>query len=234
MNKKCLLSLYWLWMLGVVMLIAGCGNEEAQRQAFIEFLQKSVIEKKGNAITVLTQEQRERFGDYALHYDIVVDFNKAISEFVKPMDGIVREMTTAMKQDADAEARKALMVKFDDLFQQINKKFDGELIRAETRLAALDQPDDLKVVYTQAFERTVRVPGRIFREMASLMAEMVAKGNEMFDFITNNPDKIEIRDGRMTVKDQVVLSRLNAFQAELLVIVQKHQKLKTQYNASAN
>ncbi|MDR2689365.1 MAG: DUF3053 domain-containing protein [Azoarcus sp.] len=233
MMNKWFLSLRWLWMLGVVVLIAACGNEEAQRQAFIEFLQKSVIEKQGGFITVLTQEQREHFGDYASHYDIIVDFNRSMGEVVKPLNGIAREMTSTMKQNVDAEARKALMVKLNDQFQQINKKLDEELSRAETRLADLNQPDDLKAVYTQAFERTVRTPGRISREMVSLTAEMVTKANEVFDFIANNPDKIEIKGGRMIAKDRAVLTKLNAFQADLLAIVQKLQELKAQYDALA-
>jgi hypothetical protein len=235
MMNKCFLSLRWLWMLGVVMLVAACGNEEAQRQAFIEFLQKNVIDRKSNNIMVPTQKQREQFGDYASHYDIIVDFNKSVGEVAgKQLDGMVRDLMAAMKQNVDAEARKALMSKFDELFQQINKKIDDELSRAEERLADLDQPDDLKAVYIQAFERTVRTPGRIIREMVSLTTEMAAKGNEMFDFITSNPDKIEIKGNRMIAKDQAALTKLNAFQNELLEIVKKLQELKSQYDSLAN
>jgi hypothetical protein len=113
------------------------------------------------------------------------------------------------------------MDKLNTLLQQIDKDLDDELSRAEAKLAGFSQPDDLKAVYIQAFERNVRKPGRIFKGLVPLFSELNAKLSEIHGFITSNPNLFEIRGNQILAKDQATLAKLNAYQAELMVILQK-------------
>ena len=56
------------------LLLTGCFSEPKERKAFIEFLDKEVLSARGMSYPVPNEGKRQTFGDYAKHYDVVVQF----------------------------------------------------------------------------------------------------------------------------------------------------------------
>jgi multidrug efflux pump subunit AcrB len=216
-------SILALWMLGFVVLLAGCGRELQQRQAFISFLQKEVI-PRNSGILIPNKTMRNKFGIYAAHYDVIVEYNKTMLEQVgRPLEKLQREYQDAMKPEATVEERKAAINAYREALQSIEGTLDKILAATESEIAALEQPDELKDVYIQATEKHVRLPAKALKVMIPATEEMMIKNLSLLDFIIANKGKVEIKDGMIQVdrnrdKNQATLTRLNEMQTEILEI----------------
>jgi len=231
MNKR-FHSVLVLWMLAVVMLLTGCGRELQQRQAFISFLQKEVI-PRNSGLSIPSKAKRKKFGIYAMHYDVIVEYNKAVFERVgRPLERLQREYQDAMKPEASVEERKSAIAKYREALQSIEDALDKELATTESEVARLEQPDELKEVYLQAVEKHVRIPAQALKAMIPATREMLSKNLDLLDYILANKGKVEIKDGMIQVdrnkdRDQSTLARLNEMQAEILKMA---EAIRAQYN----
>jgi len=225
MNKR-FHSLLVLWMLGVAILLAGCGRELQQRQAFTIFLQKEVI-PRNSSIIVPTKAMRKKFGEYAKHYDVIVDYNKAVTEKVRrPLDKLQGNFSDAMKPEAGVKERRDATVKYLEALKQFEQALDQELAVAEGKISVLKQPDEVDQVFMQAVEKHVRVPAKTLKAMIPATKEMLEKNLEMLDFILAHKSKVEIRDGMIQVRDRSTLAQLSQMQAD---IAKKAQDLQKRY-----
>ena len=217
-----------LWILAFAVLLAGCSRDLQQRQAFTGFLQKEVI-PRNSGILIPTKAMRSKFGVYVTHYDLIVEYNKAMLETVgRPLEKLQREYQDALKPEANVEERKQAIIKYREALQTIGATLDKQLAVTESKLNALNQPDDLKVVYAQAVEKHVRIPARTLKAMIPAIEAMMNKNLDLLDYITANKGKVEIKDGMIQVdrnkdKDQSTLSQLREMQDEILRMAQAIQ-----------
>jgi len=221
-------SIFILWILGFAVLLVGCSRELQQRQAFISFLQKEVI-PRNSGILIPTKAMRSKFGVYVTHYDVIVEYNKAMLETVGiPLKNLQDEYQVALKPEATVDERKQAIIKYREALQSIGAILDKQLATSEAKLKALDQPDDLKDVFTQAVEKHVRIPAKTLKAMIPATEEMMNKNLDLLDYITANKGKVEIKDGMIQVdrnkdKDQLMLTRLREMQDEILKMAQSIQ-----------
>jgi predicted RND superfamily exporter protein len=216
-----------LWMLSIVVLLTGCGRELQQRQAFISFLQKEVI-PRSSGIIVPNRSMRKKFGEYAAHYDVIVDFNNNMLENVcKPLDSLHNEYLLAMKPEASIKGRRPVIAKYRKELQQIETNLDKDLATAESQIESLKQSDDLKVVYTQVVDKHIRIPAQTLKFMIPETDEMLDKHLALIDFINSSKGKVEIKDNMIQVKDPSVLAKINEMQAD---ISKTGQAIQTRYN----
>ncbi|MCL2643984.1 MAG: DUF3053 domain-containing protein [Betaproteobacteria bacterium] len=221
-------SLFVLLMVGFAVLLFGCSRELQQRQAFVGFLQKEVI-PRNSGIIIPTKAMRSKFGIYVTHYDLIVEYNKAMLDTVgRPLERLQREYQDAVKPEASVDERKQAIIKYREALQSIGDVLDKQLVATESRLATLEQPDDLKEVYSQAVEKHVRIPAKTLKAMIPAIEEMMNKNLDLLDYITANKGKVEIKDGMIQVdrtkdKDQSTLSHLREMQEEILKMAQAIQ-----------
>jgi hypothetical protein len=225
-------SIFALCLVGFVVLFAGCSRELQQRQAFIKFLQKEVI-PRNSGILIPNMAMRNKFGIYASHYDVIVEYNKAMLERVgSPLEKLQREYHDTMKPEATVQERRAIIIKYRETLQSIESSLDKVLAATESEFAVLDQPDDLKDVYSKATEKHVHIPAKALKAMILTTDEMMHKNLDFLDYIAANKGKIEIKDGMIQIdknrdKDQSTLTRLNEMQKE---IHEMARSLQAQHN----
>jgi len=218
MNKH-FRSVFILCMLGFAMLLAGCSRELQQQHAFISFLQKEVIPR--NSGFLIPPDMHKKFGDYAAHYNVIVDYNKTIlSKVTKPLEKLQREYQDAMKPETSVEGRKDAIIKYRDALQLIGTSLDTEYAAVESKLAALNQPPNVKEVYGQAVEKHIRIPAKSLKDLIVAIKAMLNKNLDWLDYIILNKGTVEIKDGMIQVdrnkKDyQVTLTRLEEMQKEI-------------------
>jgi hypothetical protein len=227
--KKHFSSFLVLWMIGIVLLFTGCGRELQQRHAFSGFLQKEVIPRNSGLIIPSTS-MRKKFGEYAAHYDVIVDFNNGMHEKVgRPLDKLQREFAVAMKPSAEINERKAATIEYMNALMEIETILDAELTRTEQRIASLQQPAELQAVFIQAVDKHVRLPAQTLKRMIPTTVEMLKKNLALLDFIVANKGKISIKDGMIQVKDQSALAQLNRMQADIAQAAQAIQAQHTEF-----
>ena len=230
MNKR-FHSLPVLWMRGIAILFTGCGRELQQRQAFTIFLQKEVI-PRNSSIIIPTKAMRKKFGEFARHYDIIVDYNKAVTEKVRrPLEKLQDSFSDAMKPETGVKERKDATVKYLEALKQFEQALDQELAVAEGKISILEQPDEVNQAFMQAVEKHVRVPAKTLKAMIPATKEMLEKNLEMLNFILAHKGKIEIRDGMIQVRDRSTLAKLSQMQAD---IAKKAHDLHKRYKELTN
>jgi len=219
MNKR-FRFIFVLWALGFAVLFTGCSRELQQQHAFISFLQKDVI-PRNSGFLIPNSATRKKFGVYAAHYSLIVEYNKIIlDKVVKPLEKSQREYQGAEKPETNAEERKEAIIKHREELKSIEEALDKEFAAVELKLAALEQPDEVKEVYVQAVEKHVRIPATGLKNLISSIELMLNKSLDLMDYIIANKGKVEIKDGMIQVdinkRDyQSTLDRLDEMQREI-------------------
>ena len=195
--------------LGVAMLLAGCGSKEpAQRAAFIEFLQTRILDKPGLHVPQLTDEEKGKLGDYASHYAVIADFNSGMDAAVgKPMNELISK--GQIRSISDVVARRADIKTVQDGMVALRTALDRQQATADQAHAALKQPDDLKVVYDKAYDRTVTTPAATFREVFPAIDATLAQTLKIAGFLDANAAKVKISGATVQVSDAATLAEFN-------------------------
>ncbi len=86
---------------------------------------------------------------------------------------------------------RKVAAELDDVMRAMNTKYDKTL---EAR-NALKQPDDLKTVYSAAFDKTVTAPIQAFRETTPLAQNIIRAAADVGDYVAMHGDSVKIVGG---------------------------------------
>ncbi|MGL9723127.1 DUF3053 domain-containing protein [Sodalis sp. (in: enterobacteria)] len=217
-------------LLGVFQL-TGCGDKEPeQRQAFIQFLQNTVL-PGGERIPTLSAAQKEQFGPYANDYQILQTFSdKSLSSVNGSLVPVLDEISQIrVPQDyvshrqTLAQAGGALNMLAPDLARAKKQADDGR--------AALKQPEDLQKVYKQAYDKLVTGPIQkvtpVICAASSLAEQLVHVGD--FLAMQTGQGQPSYEGGSVSFPTQLQVTQYN----ELMTGLQnQHQQLLQAQNSA--
>lgn len=195
-------------LLMVSLAVTACVNKEPeQRAAFIAWLQTQVRDTPGAAVPALDPAQRDAFGDYADHYEVLADFDgvakAAIGRLARALEHeelhslaqlLAREEALLADRQALAEARASLR---------------QALQRAGAERAKLEQPADLQPVYAQAYERAVTQAAARLDPLLVVAAAALDDALRVAEFVDRNRAQIVIEADSASVRDPSVQQELN-------------------------
>jgi hypothetical protein len=199
----------WFSLLLVAPLVlAACGDKEPeQRAAFIQFLQTRIIDKPGIHVPKLTDEEKKPLGDYTAQYAVITDFNAGMDTAAGPMGSAmqqasIRDLNDLVKRRDDVRKARATLA-------SIRGAIEKQQATADAARAQLKQPDDLKVVYGKAYDRTVTQPAEAFKKVFPLADGTLAGALDLADYVDQNKSKIDSSGGVVRVSDPKVQAELN-------------------------
>jgi hypothetical protein len=190
----------------LVLLAAGltaCGDSEAdQRKAFIQFLQKYIVDNSGAHVPRPTAEDTKSFGPYAEHYAVITSFNDKIGKAMQgpykiSQTNAPRSVQELLDRRADVKAMAAALCGVADEMRK-------SLAEAGAKRAALQQPDDLKPVYSAAFERTVTGPGEAFAATIPVGIDGLQAGLELADYLDAHRATVKVSGSSIQTNDPKV------------------------------
>ena len=187
--------------------LGGCGDEPAQRHAFIEFLQRRIIDRPGLHIPIMSEQDIKNFGAYADQYKIMNGFHHQVDRTVQ--QDLARAMQIGTPRSlAELPGKRELF----PVVRQGMAKFKAEIETAQAQAdaahAALKQPPDLKAVYDIAYGRMVSTPAAVFIDLVPSILDALKPVEELADFLDQNCDAIEYRDGQPSSKNTFIRGRL--------------------------
>lgn len=215
-----------LLALALPLVLAACGDKEPeQRAAFSQFLQTRIIDKPGVRVPKLTPEETKSFGNYATQYAVITDFNTGMDNSVKPLNGLIQKGAVHSLNDviAHRDDFKQIQTGLNDMGTQLTT----EQAKADAAHAQLKQPDDLKVVYDKAYEKTVSLPANTFKEILPQINSTFDSSLKIADYVTAHKDKIEINGAIVKVTDPKVQTELNTLLQDLNVQAKNVQQAQT-------
>lgn len=204
-------------MLALILALSGCGDKEpAQRKAFIDFLQTRILNLQTIAVPQLTEKERKDFGKYSDDYGLITDFHSQMNE---EMNGSLGPVFASLNETVTVDK---LLEKRDELqkMAESSKNWREKLVvlrkQADTRHAALKQPDDLKKVYDQAYEKVVVQPSAVAEQAFTLLPKVLTLVVAKADFIKAQGKNVTISGNRLQFDKQATLDKYNAIQQQLV------------------
>jgi len=194
--------LFLITALMAVLVGAGCAAKEPeQRRAFILFLQSRVLADPGATVPVMTARDREDFGPYADSYQVLFDFSRTLNEATlayNDASNLVQNDFSSMKALQDnwqqlSALRKRLL--------QTGRRLAGDYDRINRLHAALNQPEDVRAVYDQAFTILVTTPGDAFRRVLVPWDKTLQASEDLGHFLSDNAAQIRITGTTIQLQD---------------------------------
>ncbi|MFQ6571991.1 DUF3053 domain-containing protein [Pseudomonas sp. UM16] len=221
---------HWLLALALPLVLAACGNDEPeQRAAFSQFLQTRIIDKPGVRVPKLTPDESKAFGEYTAHYAVITDFNGEMDATVKPLGSLVQK--GSMRSLNDVISRRddiqAIQTGLNDMAAQLKQ----QQAKADSAHAQLKQPEDLKVVYDKAFEKTVSVPANTFLQVLPQINGTLDSSLKVADYVNAHKAQIEINGPVVKVQDPKVQAELNTLLQDLNAQAQTVQQAQVRMQA---
>ncbi len=212
------------------LVLAACGDKEPeQRAAFTQFLQTRIVDKPGVRVPKLTDEEKKSFGDYAAQYAVITDFNAGMDASVKPLSGIMQK--GAMRSLNDIVSRRDDLKTVQAALNDMNAALKEQQAKADAARAALKQPEDLKVVYDKAYEKTVSLPADTFRDVLPQLNATFDSSLKIADYVEAHKAQIEIAGATVKVKDAAVQAELNQLLQDLNTQAKNVQQAQTRLQA---
>ncbi|HEN3611691.1 TPA: DUF3053 domain-containing protein [Yersinia enterocolitica] len=200
----------------VVFQLTACGDKEPeQRKAFIDYLQNTVM-RSGMKLPTLSEDQKQKFGHYVSDYAILVTFSQQLSKSVdaslSPAIAQINEIRVAQdylnKRDALQQSAGALNL----LVQQIRTA----KTQADAAVAALKQPDDLKVVFNKAFDSIVTQPTNVLIPAVPVVSAFVQDLAQVGDFLQQQGTQVTFNNGGVQFQTAQQVAQYNAMMANLV------------------
>ena len=192
--------------LGMLALLAACGdNEPEQRKAFIDIIQKNVLDQKGGRIILLTADDKKRIGKYEEHFTVLTDAVQ--SEGKLNMDAQinkVNQLTNDLNRSNDAQKRGQILDEIDAAKADVRSDIETLVAELSTKKEALKQPEDLKAVYDQAWEKHFSKPSEIALRILDASDGFMKTVRDLNDFVLANPDKVQYQGSDILILDDSV------------------------------
>jgi hypothetical protein len=170
-------------------------NEPAQRKAFITFLQTRVIDRPGVRIPNPSAEEIKSIGPYQAHFKVITDFtgDPALTAMAGKMRSGLPNLTNIQSVIDNRDTLRKTSAEMGDLTRVMNDRY------AATQKArdALKQPDDLKLVYDKAFDKTVTAPVNGFREAVPVAQAIIVAAANLADYVVSHKDSVRIAGGQL-------------------------------------
>jgi hypothetical protein len=216
-------------IIGIALSLVACGDDEAtQRKAFIEFLQTRIINKPGLHVPQLNDELARSFGPYAKHYAVITSFGADMDQSVAGLPKAMRQMQVGSV--GDVMNKRADIAAARDWIANFRVALNEKLATAETARAGLTQPEDLKIVYDSAFDRTVRSPANAFNTALPLAEGAAQSVLALIDYVNIHRDQVAVQGANISVNDPKVRAQVSALLDDINRKHQQIQEVQSQVN----
>lgn len=192
----------------VGLMLAGCFDKEPeQRKAFIEFLQKRVIDRPGLKIPIVKDEETAAMGPYAIHYGVMRRFHTTLDDSIsKQLMQAVQAGTVRSFQEL-ANRREDFVAVRDGMLR-LREALDKAEADANADRAKLTQPKDLEVVYAKAYDKLVTRPARTIRDILPPLEGTLLSGQELANYLHDQRAAITYRGSNIETNNPEVRGRL--------------------------
>jgi len=202
------------------LVLAGCGDKEPeQRKAFISFLQEGIVNTAPNTTPIITDKDKEAFGPYAAHYEIMSNFYQSMMDANKDFEKVTKAQG-ALSNMQQLQNNWQQLAPMRAELSKLGETFANERKKADDARAGLKQPDDLKEVYDKAYNKMVTVPAKGFSVMLPALQNLLGETENVGRFLSDNKDKIKVLGAAIQVQDQELLTKWKEMQTHYVTAVQ--------------
>ncbi|MFI8416031.1 DUF3053 domain-containing protein [Serratia sp. NPDC078593] len=199
-----------------VMQLTACGDKEPeQRKAFIEYLQNTVM-RSGVKIPTLSEDQKQKFGNYAGDYAILVGFSQQLSRSVDASLIPALDQINQIRTAQDYMSKRGGLQQSLGALNLLGQQIQAAKSQADTARAALKQPDNLKSVYNQAYDTIVTRPANVLMPAIPTTANFVQDLVQVGDFLQSQGNQVSFNNGGVQFRTQQQAAQYNTMMSNLV------------------
>jgi len=185
MLRDRLAQLRYVLMIPVLFFLAvqltACGDKEPdQRKAFIQFLQTTIL-PGGERLPTLSDDQKKAFGTYVSDYQVLLTFTQQYTQSINASLMPVLDQINQIRVPQDYLSHRGDLQQAAGALNLLGPQIERLQKQADDARAALKQPDDLKLVYAQAYTKLVTQPAQkmasVITSTATLSETLIQVGN---------------------------------------------------------
>ena len=199
----------------LVFQLTGCGDKEAdQRKAFIDFLQNTVM-RSGEHLPALSEDQKQKFGNYVSDYAIVYGFsqqvNRAVDSGMKP---VVDELS-AIRTPQDYLTRRDSLRQASGSLGVLTQQIQAARSQADNSKAALKQPEALKTVYDNVYNKVVTQPAASLLPLLSTLQTLSQDAVQTGDFLQQQGTQVTFNGQTVQFPTQQQATQYNTLMSNI-------------------
>ena len=200
----------------VVFQLTACGDKEPeQRKAFIDYLQNTVM-RSGQNLPSLSEDQKQKFGNYANDYGIILSFSRQLKSSV---DGGLVPAVSAIGQiraPQDYMTQRSALQQAAGSLNLLSAQIRDSKNKADTAMAALKQPDDLKAVYGQVYANVVTEPANVLTPLVPALSSFTQDIIAVGDYLQQQGTQVAFANGGVQFPTQQQATQYNTMMSNLV------------------
>ncbi|MCP1438862.1 hypothetical protein J3D56_002298 [Erwinia persicina] len=199
----------------LVFQLTGCGDKEAdQRKAFIDFLQNTAM-RSGEHLPALSEDQKQRVGNYASDYAIVYGFsqqvNRAVDNGLKP---VVDELS-AIRAPQDYLTRRDSLRQASGSLEVLAQQIQTAKTQADSSKAGLKQPAELKTVYDNLYNKVVTQPADTLLPLLPALQKLSQDAVQTGDFLQQQGSQVTFNGQTIQFPTQQQATQYNTLMSNI-------------------
>ncbi len=199
----------------LVFQLTGCGDKEAdQRKAFIDFLQNTAL-RSGEHLPALSEDQKQRVGNYASDYAIVYGFsqqvNRAVDNGLKP---VVDELS-AIRAPQDYLTRRDSLRQASGSLEVLAQQIQTAKTQADSSKAGLKQPAELKTVYDNLYNKVVTQPADTLLPLLPALQKLSQDAVQTGDFLQQQGSQVTFNGQTIQFPTQQQATQYNTLMSNI-------------------
>lgn len=199
----------------LVFQLTGCGDKEAdQRKAFIDFLQNTAM-RSGEHLPALSEDQKQRVGNYASDYAIVYGFsqqvNRAVDNGLKP---VVDELS-AIRAPQDYLTRRNSLRQASGSLEVLAQQIQTAKTQADSSKAGLKQPAELKTVYDNLYNKVVTQPADTLLPLLPALQKLSQDAVQTGDFLQQQGSQVTFNGQTIQFPTQQQATQYNTLMSNI-------------------
>lgn len=199
----------------LVFQLTGCGDKEAdQRKAFIDFLQNTAM-RSGEHLPALSEDQKQRVGNYASDYAIVYGFsqqvNRAVDNGLKP---VVDELS-AIRAPQDYLTRRDSLRQASGSLEVLAQQIQTAKTQADSSKAGLKQPAELKTVYDNLYNKVVTQPADTLLPLLPALQKLSQDAVQTGDFLQQQGSQVTFNGQTVQFPTQQQATQYNTLMSNI-------------------
>ena len=215
----------------MVVTLSGCFDKEGdQRKAFIDFLQNTAM-RSGDRLPTLTSEQKKQFGslvsDYAILYGFSQQMNQAMDQGIKP----VVDTVNGIRAPQDYLTQRNTLRQENGALNVLGQQVENAKMQADSALATLKQPEELKVVFDKVYAKVVTHPAEAIAPLIPAAQSLTQQLMQVGDYIAEQDGKVSFNAGGVQFPTSAQATQYNALVAPLGA---QHQAFMQAYSVTLN
>lgn len=201
----------------VVLQLTACGDKELdERKAFIDYLQNTVM-RSGARVPTLSEDQKQKFGRYVSDYAILVSFSQQVSRSVDASLAPLLVEIDQIRVPQDYLDKRSALQQSSGALNLLPERLQLAKNQADNAAAQLKQPDDLKVVYSQVYEKVVTQPATMLTSAVPAAVNFAQLLVQVGDYLQEQGSTVAFNNSGVQFKTEQQVTQYNGLMTNLVM-----------------